>query len=125
MLTVIQIEIKDLSLAVGKKELLSHATLKLKQNGHYVLVGRNGTGKSTLLRALADGSIPGVASNIRILLLGQSSIVANQDSDDMVADSVDVSVLDRVLRSDTRREKALKNSKRWWRHSACEVQACN
>ncbi|KAI9653687.1 MAG: hypothetical protein M1831_005715 [Alyxoria varia] len=106
-----EIEITDLNLAVGKKELLSHATLKLKENGHYVLVGRNGTGKSTLMRALADGSIPGVASNIRILLLGQSSILANQDSEDAAADLVDVSVLDRVLKSDTRREKALNHSK--------------
>jgi ATP-binding cassette subfamily F protein 3 len=38
---------------------------------HYVLVGRNGTGKSTLLKAIGDGLVPGIPWSTRILLLGQ------------------------------------------------------
>jgi ATP-binding cassette subfamily F protein 3 len=42
-----EILIKDLSIAIGQRELLSHAELFLKEGGHYVLVGRNGVGKSS------------------------------------------------------------------------------
>jgi ATP-binding cassette subfamily F protein 3 len=39
--------IKDLSISVGQRELLSHAEVHLQENGRYVLVGRNGEGKSS------------------------------------------------------------------------------
>ena len=42
-----QIDVKDLSITTGDRELLAHADLKLRENVHYVLVGRNGTGKSS------------------------------------------------------------------------------
>jgi ATP-binding cassette subfamily F protein 3 len=64
--------IKDLSLSISDNvELLAHAELHLQPAGRYVLVGRNGCGKSSLLRALAGGMIPGVKWSLRILLLGQ------------------------------------------------------
>ena len=40
--------VKDLSISVANRELLSHAELHLQQGKHYVLVGRNGTGKSSM-----------------------------------------------------------------------------
>lgn len=43
-----QIDIKDLSVSIGGKELLDHAELRVKDGGHYVFVGRNGTGKSSM-----------------------------------------------------------------------------
>lgn len=43
-----EILIKDLGISVNQRELLSHAELFLKEGGHYVLVGRNGTGKSSM-----------------------------------------------------------------------------
>lgn len=42
-----EILVKDLCIAVDQRELLSHAELHLKEGTHYVLVGRNGTGKSS------------------------------------------------------------------------------
>lgn len=42
-----EILVKDLSISLGQKELLSHAELFLKEGSHYVLVGRNGVGKSS------------------------------------------------------------------------------
>ncbi|VDC07955.1 unnamed protein product [Peniophora sp. CBMAI 1063] len=102
------IDIKDLTLALGQRELLSHADLHLQANEHYVLVGRNGSGKSTLLRALADGQIPGVPSGIRILLLSQHSLeVAGAAS----KDERDETVLRHVIRSDKYREKLLADQK--------------
>ena len=43
------------SLAYGAKILLNTATLRLKRGHRYGLCGRNGTGKSTLMRAITNG----------------------------------------------------------------------
>ena len=45
----------DFSLAYGAKILLNTATLRLKRGHRYGLCGRNGTGKSTLMRAINNG----------------------------------------------------------------------
>ncbi|KAG5999829.1 hypothetical protein E4U43_001835 [Claviceps pusilla] len=60
-------------------EILSDAKLLLKEGKRYALVGRNGTGKSTLLRAIAEKLIPGIPEGTRIALLQQSRLV---DADD-------------------------------------------
>ncbi|KAI9714517.1 MAG: hypothetical protein M1820_000478 [Bogoriella megaspora] len=54
-------------------EILVDADLKLKGGVHYGLLGRNGTGKSTLLRAMDTKIIPGVSLATRIALLQQTS----------------------------------------------------
>ncbi|KAF3481102.1 ATP-binding cassette sub-family F member 3 [Arthroderma uncinatum] len=55
-------------------EILNGATLRLKAGVHYGLVGRNGTGKSTLLRAMADRLIPGLPESVGIAILQQTDI---------------------------------------------------
>ena len=47
----------EFSLAYGAKILLNTATLRLKRGHRYGLCGRNGTGKSTLMRAINNGSV--------------------------------------------------------------------
>jgi ATP-binding cassette, subfamily F, member 3 len=42
-----EIFIKDLNIGIGNNELLSHTVVHLQEGGRYVLVGRNGTGKSS------------------------------------------------------------------------------
>ncbi|KXJ92420.1 ABC transporter [Microdochium bolleyi] len=54
-------------------EILSNAKLRLKAGQRYALVGRNGTGKSTLLRAIAEKLIPGIPEETRVVLLQQTS----------------------------------------------------
>lgn len=49
----------EFSLAYGAKILLSRATLHLKRGRRYGLCGANGTGKSTLMRAIANGQVEG------------------------------------------------------------------
>ena len=44
----------DACLAFGHVALLDHAALQIDAGEHIALIGRNGTGKSSLLRALAD-----------------------------------------------------------------------
>ncbi len=53
-------------------EILSNATFKLKAGVHYALVGRNGTGKSTIMRAVAEKLIPGIPYATRIAILQQT-----------------------------------------------------
>lgn len=47
----------EFSLAYGAKILLNTARLRLKRGHRYGLCGRNGTGKSTLMRAINNGSV--------------------------------------------------------------------
>jgi ABC-type molybdenum transport system ATPase subunit/photorepair protein PhrA len=42
-----EIDLKDVNLFVGARQLLQDAHLRLKEGIHYGLVGRNGTGKSS------------------------------------------------------------------------------
>ena len=112
-----EVDIKDLTLSIGSMEILEHANLRIQEGVHYIFDGRNGTGKSTVLRALAERRIPGIASNLRVLLLGQTAI-----SSDVFIDGEGperrLSVLQYVTRSDAKRELALKQASSMPRSSA-------
>ncbi|KAI9902769.1 hypothetical protein N3K66_002121 [Trichothecium roseum] len=60
-------------------EILSDATLRLKPGQRYALVGRNGTGKSTLLKAIAEKLIPGIPEECRVSILQQTRHGENDD----------------------------------------------
>lgn len=54
------IKLQDITLAFGKRTLISHASAHFKCGQMTALLGRNGTGKSTLLRAIASlGALQG------------------------------------------------------------------
>lgn len=55
------------SLAYGAKILLNTATLRLKRGHRYGLCGKNGTGKSTLMRAITNGFVFPVPHSSRVL----------------------------------------------------------
>ncbi|KAK8051285.1 ABC transporter-like protein [Apiospora rasikravindrae] len=55
-------------------EILSNASLRLKAGQRYALLGRNGTGKSTLLKAIAEKLIPGIPEETRIAILQQTEV---------------------------------------------------
>lgn len=46
------LEIKDLSLKIGKKQILSHINFMLKANEILCILGKNGGGKSSILKCL-------------------------------------------------------------------------
>ncbi len=52
------IALSDVSLAFGHTTLLEHASLQVEARERVCLIGRNGTGKSSLLRILADVMAP-------------------------------------------------------------------
>lgn len=106
------IDIKDLTLSIGGRDLLDHVELRFLAGVHYVLAGRNGTGKSSLLRALAERRVPGVPSNLRILLLGQTRVSSDILTQAPEAEDLSRDVLDYVTSSDKRREIALRNANR-------------
>ncbi|KAK7059146.1 hypothetical protein VNI00_001773 [Paramarasmius palmivorus] len=66
------IDLHGVNVSIGKRDILGDAHLKLTPGVHYVLVGRNGTGKTTLLSAIASRLIPGIPKSIKVLLLRQS-----------------------------------------------------
>ncbi|KAF3037058.1 hypothetical protein E8E12_001508 [Didymella heteroderae] len=105
-----EILIKDLSISVANKELLNRTTLHLVEARHYVLVGRNGTGKSTLLKAIGDGLIPGIPWSTQILLLGQTREAETEERLGGLQ-LEDETVLQHVVRSDRVRERYTREAK--------------
>lgn len=103
-----EVVVKDLSISLGERELLSHTNLSLQPGRHYVLVGRNGVGKSTLLRAIASGTVPGIPTTLKVLLLGQTQEAELGDA--KISESP--TVLEHVVRSDRRRERLLNEASR-------------
>jgi ATP-binding cassette subfamily F protein 3 len=91
------------NITIGNKDILVDASLRLKTGVRYGLVGRNGQGKSTIMKALADKIIPGVAENLRILLVGQT-----EDSFSLSTGDDKLSVVEVVVKSDSVRELYLK-----------------
>ncbi|KAF7857057.1 uncharacterized protein EAF02_011290 [Botrytis sinoallii] len=63
-------------------EILSNASLKLKAGICYALIGRNGTGKSTLLKAIAEKLIPGIPVQTRISILQQTDADSKDAGDE-------------------------------------------
>eukprot|EP01038_Epipyxis_sp_PR26KG_P005070 gene5070-7075_t len=65
------ISVEGVTLEFVGNRLLQNSSLKFLKGHIYGLVGSNGVGKSTLLRRMARGSIPGLASYFRIVYLQQ------------------------------------------------------
>eukprot|EP00928_Gymnodinium_smaydae_P026861 TRINITY_DN2095_c0_g1_i1.p1 TRINITY_DN2095_c0_g1~~TRINITY_DN2095_c0_g1_i1.p1 ORF type:complete len:619 (+),score=147.85 TRINITY_DN2095_c0_g1_i1:101-1957(+) len=86
------IEVGEIVVMAGRQELLYNATLRLAKGHKYGLIGRNGVGKSTLLRAMAerDGRVP-IPGHILMMHVEQ----------EIKGD--DVGVLDSVLSADKER----------------------
>ncbi|KAM0747556.1 P-loop containing nucleoside triphosphate hydrolase protein [Meredithblackwellia eburnea MCA 4105] len=103
-----EIDLQDVTIAIGENELLTGVHLRLKQGVRYGLVGRNGSGKSTLLTAVADKLIPGIGAGIRILLLSQveDSERASKEEQAAGGQGRTVSVLEHVVRGDKERLRA-------------------
>lgn len=52
------VQLKDIQLAYGDLPLLDHANLIIERGERLCLVGRNGTGKSTLLKVISGDAVP-------------------------------------------------------------------
>ncbi|KAI0702031.1 ribosomal L18ae/LX protein domain-containing protein [Cerioporus squamosus] len=65
------IDLKDVHVAIGPRILLGSANLRLFHGVHYGLIGQNGVGKSTLLKAIGHNQLAGFPSNVRVLYVEQ------------------------------------------------------
>lgn len=90
------IDLKRVNITVNANELLAGATLRLHDGRHYGLVGRNGVGKSTLLRRMALARIDGFPDYLLVLHVKQE------------IDGDDTPVLEAVINSDKERLSLLK-----------------
>ncbi|KRX98490.1 ATP-binding cassette sub-family F member 3 [Trichinella pseudospiralis] len=88
------VNIESLDISFGSKKLLTEAKLHLTPGKRYGLVGRNGVGKTTLLKMISGGQIR-IPSHISILHVEQ----------EVMGD--DTLVIDCVLASDSKRKKLL------------------
>lgn len=89
------IKIEGFDVAFGEKVLLKNADLSLTFGRRYGLVGRNGLGKSTMLKMMSSRQLL-IPNNLSILHVEQEVV-----GDDTIA-------LQSVLESDTVRESLLK-----------------
>ncbi|GMR07791.1 MAG: ATP-binding cassette domain-containing protein [Gammaproteobacteria bacterium] len=85
------LKLDNVSLAYGHKPLLDGVTLEIRRGERVCLVGRNGEGKTTLLRTIMGEAIPDdgevwLRDGIRVAHLAQEvSVVSNDSVFDVVA----------------------------------------
>ncbi len=85
------IYLNGVNLSISGKNLLTDSQVRIESGYRYGLVGRNGIGKSTLLKALGAGLFEGISSSLRILYVEQ---IEEQ------SDNRDITVIDSVLAAD-------------------------
>lgn len=89
------IHLQNFSVSNGGAELLEDADLLLAYGRRYGLIGRNGTGKTTLLRAMSSKSIKGLPATCQVLHVEQEAAASEK------------TVLETVLSCDVEREELL------------------
>ncbi|KAF9933032.1 hypothetical protein FBU30_006707 [Linnemannia zychae] len=96
-----EVDLKQVNINIGGQPLLKDTRLWFKSGTMYGLIGRNGTGKSTLLKAIGYGQLIGFPLNLRTLYIEQlpSETPENQ------------TVVETVLKADTERTLLLGESK--------------
>ncbi|TPX31762.1 hypothetical protein SeMB42_g07706 [Synchytrium endobioticum] len=92
------LKIENFDIQYAGKKILQNADLTMTYGRRYGLVGKNGVGKSTLLRAIAHGELQ-TPPHIRILHVEQE--IAGDDTEAIVS----------VLQADIERESLLKEEK--------------
>lgn len=80
------IVVEGVTIAYSGRELLTRTVLRFVHGHRYGLIGANGTGKSTLLRRMARGTIPGFPMHLRVAYLHQE-----------LSGSDDVRIIDHAL----------------------------
>ncbi|KAJ1545317.1 hypothetical protein HK405_008008, partial [Cladochytrium tenue] len=94
------IDLKQVNIRINDLPILVDANLKLFDGVHYGLVGRNGVGKSTLLKCLGYKLLIGFPKNVRVLYVEQ---LETRDAS--------TRVLDIVLDADNRAQGCLEETK--------------
>ncbi|KAG0020772.1 hypothetical protein BGZ81_009206 [Podila clonocystis] len=96
-----EVDLKQVNITIGDQPLLKDARLWFKSGTMYGLVGRNGTGKSTLLKAIGYGQLIGFPLNLRTLYIEQLPTETPEEQ----------TVVETVLKADTERTLLMAESK--------------
>ena len=75
----VDINIPSFTIHIGGKTLLEDANLKIAFGRRYVLIGRNGVGKTTLLNHIARKEIDGMPKHIQIVHVEQEVIINDNE----------------------------------------------
>ena len=75
----VDINIPAFTIHIGGKTLLEDANLKIAFGRRYVLIGRNGVGKTTLLNHIARKEIDGIPKHIQIVHVEQEVIINDNE----------------------------------------------
>jgi len=65
------VRVDNVTLAYAGLELLAPCTLRISQGKRYVLIGKNGAGKTSLLERIAGGHLPGFPQHLRVDIVHQ------------------------------------------------------
>lgn len=90
------VHLRSISVSNGGPELIGGCDIVLAYGRKYGLIGRNGSGKTTFLRAFSERQFAGIPPNCQVLHVEQE--IAGDDA----------TVIDTVLSCDTERERLLK-----------------
>lgn len=90
--------VPNFTIHIGGKTLIDDASLKISFGRRYVLIGRNGIGKTTLLNHIVRKEIDGIPKNLQIVHVEQEIIMSENP------------LLDEVLLCDVERTKLMKES---------------
>ncbi|KAI8902402.1 P-loop containing nucleoside triphosphate hydrolase protein [Globomyces pollinis-pini] len=94
------IRLQDFDIQFAGRKILQNASLLLANGRRYGLVGKNGVGKSTLLRAISNGELY-VPPHIRVLHVEQEFQIIGDDTPALTS----------VLQADVEREKLLEEER--------------
>ncbi|KAK5820651.1 P-loop containing nucleoside triphosphate hydrolase protein [Linnemannia elongata] len=88
-----EVDLQQVNINIGGQPLLQDTRLWFKSGTIYGLIGRNGTGKSTLLKAIGYGELIGFPLNLRTLYIEQLPPDTQEEQ----------TVVETVLKADTER----------------------
>jgi len=92
----VDLNLENVTISIGNKVICQDANIKINYGRRYVLIGRNGLGKTTLLNNIARKEIEGIPEHLQILHVEQETVANN------------ISLLDEVLTVDVERTRLLK-----------------
>ncbi|KAI8476740.1 MAG: P-loop containing nucleoside triphosphate hydrolase protein [Monoraphidium minutum] len=99
LVSVRGLDLPGVQLAVDSKVLLEDAHLQLKPGVRYGLIGRNGVGKSTLLKVMGERTLIGFPAHLRVCYVAQEAAASEEGSvlDAVLAVDPEGAALDRQI----------------------------
>ena len=94
----VDINIPSFTIHIGGKTLIEEANLKISFGRRYVLIGRNGIGKTTLLNHIVRKEIDGIPKQLQIVHVEQEAIMSENI------------LMDEILLCDRERTKLIQES---------------